>query len=225
MYARLRYLVVNAPLAMLSSSLPGFSLYVCTVYLNYIGDPASAGNLRVYVSYFSIAAIPFLNESAKFFIRHVVTGNAAEVAKILYFRLLLAGAGAILCGAGIVMARFYDADALVDLSVVGMISALYYPFDMFASVLQARQEFFRLTVLNAVKHALSTVALLAGVFCGLSILLSFAAYAAINAAFGLAFTLQVGRVYFAQLRFFSLRELRESDIRNAFTLTAANAIP
>ncbi|SFS13217.1 lipopolysaccharide biosynthesis protein [Sphingomonas jatrophae] len=220
-----RYFALNAPLAILSSVLPGLSLYAATLLLGSRGDFATAGELRLYASVFGLVGILFLNEMGKFFVRHVVAGDMGEVAKLFYFRLVLAvlvggGAGIAICVA--LVAGYPDVAAM---AATIAISAVFYPADFFLTLLTAQTRFALLTRLNAIRYVFATGALIGVLVQHGSALHAFLAYTLVLAGFGLGYTWRYGRPALAGLRRFSWQEVAASDVRSAAGLSAANALP
>jgi O-antigen/teichoic acid export membrane protein len=223
--AGLWYLLKNAPLAMLAQTLPGFALYAATVLLSARGDLAAVGELRLYASILALTGILFLSEMGKFFVRHVVTGNLEEVAKLFAFRLCVATVliAAALCA--IVIGWATGTTRLIEFGVVCAVSALFYPAAFFQALLTAEARFALLTRLTATTYVVSTTVLIGVLYSGGSALVAYVGFSAVNVAFGMLNTRRYAGPALTHLRPFRPRELFASDVRSAASLTAANALP
>lgn len=227
---KILYFLRNAPLAIISSSLPGFVNYAAILFLTAQHSFEDVGEYRLLLSYFTLMGLLSLMESNKVQVRASAADDTGTSASIFVARSY----GMIFCTLITALAVLYDGSAhqlgLPDnLLLVAVLACVYYPTDLLTSTFQAKKRFGQLAALTFLKYLLALAVLVASLYAGYGVVFATLAQLAAMTLVNLVFFLWwLGRPVLGALGWNNLNPLslgKDGNIRDAFTLSIAKILP
>lgn len=227
---KILYFLRNAPLAIISSSLPGFVNYAAILFLTAQHSFEDVGEYRLLLSYFTLMGLLSLMESNKVQVRAAAAEDTATSASIFMARTY----GMVFCMLLTALAALYDAytnqlGLPPTLLIVAALACVHYPTDLLVSTFQAQKRFGLLAALTFVKYLLALAVLIAALYAGQGVVEATLAQLAVMTLVNLLFFLWwLGRPVLGALGRNTLNPLRLSkdpNIRDAFTLSFAKILP
>lgn len=224
------YFLRNAPLAILSSSLPGFVNYAAILFLTAQHSFEDVGQYRLLISYFTLMGLFSLMESNKVQVRASAAADTGTTASIFVARTY----GMIVCTLLTAFAVLYDGythhlNLPDNLLLIAVLSCVYYPTDLLISTFQAKKRFGLLAVLTFVKYLLALAVLVALLCAGHGVvfatLMQIGTMTLVNLIF---FLFWLGWPVLGALGWRNMNPARlskDESIRDAFILSVAKILP
>ncbi|WP_062207322.1 lipopolysaccharide biosynthesis protein [Aureimonas sp. AU12] len=225
----LRFFLRNGPLAIAASSLPGFVNYFIILYLTYRSSAAEVGDYRILMSFFALAGLVSVQESSKVVIRSTAMNDRDSYATIFLIRLVFSSAALV---ATLLVWALSDAIGW-DFPPAGLIpivlmSALFYPLDIFNSYFQAKRQFMTMSLVALAKYLMALVVFMVALWLGASAFQATLWQIASMVLFHLVFFANwIGRDVWESLRasFDVIGRLKSKPSRESIVLSIANLLP
>ncbi len=224
------YFLKNAPLAIITSALPGFVNYAAILILSAQESLEDVGQYRLMMSYFTLMGLLSLMESNKIQVRAAAVQDTQTTASIFIARFY----GMLFCLFLACLVYAFDINAkALNLSpiiiILALLALVHYPTDLLISTFQAQKQFGLLAVLTLSKYLISFAVLIGSLSLGygvvFSTLLQISAMALINLLF---FTYWLGESIRTSLNASLINPLnlfRLQNVRDAVTLSVAKILP
>ena len=226
---KISYFLKNAPLAILTSSLPGFVNYAAILFISATYSMADVGQYRLIMSYFALMGLFSLQESSKVLIRIKVEGDEGNIASLFFSRLY-----STLLVTLIIFAIYYThipvASAYIPevLLYIALLSCINYPADIYLSYLQADKRFPLLAGLSLLKYLFSLIIFVSLMLLGHSIMMAALCQVIALTLFNLIFLIiWVGPLLtkHALTSCNPIKLIKNKNSNEAFTLSLANWLP
>lgn len=223
------YFFKNAPLAIFTSSLPGFVNYATILFLTAFYTLEDVGQYRLLISYFSLIGLFSIQQSAQIMVRASVDSDHKTGAALFMSRLF-----SMLIVTAVLLALdlygTYTGEVIIPqgLSIIALLSCLHYPFDLFFSKLQAEKKFPLLAGLTLLKYGISFSILIAiMLYDGSIITASLAQIASLSVLNVCLFLFIFKSSLFSEIKP-NLNPLllgKNTNVRESLTLSLANFLP
>jgi O-antigen/teichoic acid export membrane protein len=146
----------HAPWAVVASLCAGLSNYVIIILLSQYYGLTEGGQFRLLMSIVGLLTLFTLAEADKVAIRHLVMGKPGVIRPLLVSRMQFALLGT---AAGLVTAWvFYGRGESIWLAIAAasLLLPFAYPTDLYAQIIQAKNNFRKLAAYSMVKYAILT---------------------------------------------------------------------
>ncbi|MGB4057728.1 MAG: hypothetical protein WBK77_06565 [Alphaproteobacteria bacterium] len=225
----IKFFAKNAPLAIITSSLPGFVNYAVILLLSSLYTMEDVGHYRLLISYFALMGLFSFLESSKIQIRiHALEDEKASTA-LFFMRLYGIGIATVIVAALAIFESVCHINILPrGLLTVSLLACVYYPTDLFFSLLQAQRRFSLLAGLSLLKYGAALVVFVALMGLGSSVFFATAMQIISMTAFNIAYYLiWAGRTLArnAAQSANPLKLVAMPHTRESFTLSLANWLP
>jgi hypothetical protein len=223
------YFARNAPLAILTSSLPGLVNYVIILFLTAHHSLEHVGEYRLLISYLGLVGLASFPETSKIQVRARALGDARASAVLFFTRCY--GIGLVTMTLWCVHAlELATGSAILPAGLLGVatVACLALPAELFLSHLQAERRFALLAGISAVKYLSSLAVFVTLALGGYSIQVAVMAQITTMAAFNVAFfATWLGPAVAVNARaVWSPAALaRDRRAQEAITLSVANWLP
>ena len=155
----------HAPWAVLASLCAGLSNYIVIILLSKYYGLAAGGEFRLLLSIVGLLSLLTLAESDKVAIRHLVMGKKGVIRPLFISRVEFSLIGMAI---GVITAVvFYREGQEIwpGILVASLLLPLAFPTDLYAQIVQSRENFRTLALYSVVKYTiLTSLALLAGLW-------------------------------------------------------------
>jgi hypothetical protein len=227
---KILYFLKNAPLAIITSALPGFVNYAAILFLTSQASFEEVGQYRLIMSYFSLMGLFSLMESNKIQVRAAASGETQITSMIFFSRFY----GMLFCLLLAGLAFWYNSytngfNLAPSLLIVAFFAFLHYPTDLLISTFQAQKKFGLLAVLTFVKYLLSLTILIGFLMMGASVVVAtffqIAAMTLVNVIF---FIVWLGRQMLDTISWDLINPIalvKSPQVKDAFTLSFAKILP
>lgn len=223
------YFLKNAPLAILTSSLPGFINYAAILFLASFYTMEDVGEFRLIISYFALLGLFSLKESNKVMVRAQALQDSKTVSSLFFARLYTTVIAAMLIAAVWIGQKAFALTIVPDsLLYVAILSILAYPCELFLSYLQAEKRFIAMAIASFLKYAVAGLALVVAMSSGQGIILSSLIMVMIMALFNAVFcAVFIGKDIIGNMPkvWQPSRVIRQKSTHESFTLSLANWLP
>jgi O-antigen/teichoic acid export membrane protein len=159
------YTLRHAPWAVVASLCAGLSNYVIIILLSKYYGLEEGGQFRLLMSIIALLSLLTLAEADKVTIRHLVLGKVGVVRTLIISRVLFSLLGTLVgLGTAYVFYQKND-DIWIGIAAASLLLPLIFPTDLYAQVVQSRNEFRTLALYSVIKYTLLTaLAYFAGVW-------------------------------------------------------------
>lgn len=224
------FFLKNAPLAIITSSLPGFVNYAVILFLTMKFSAEDVGQYRLFLSYFALLGLFSLLESSKVQIRSQVSGDMSTSSSLFLLRIIIMVGVTLLISALSMVGTFLDKKIIPDyLVVISICALLAYPTDLYLSYLQGERKFPNLAGVTFIKYVTCFIVFIVQMLLGHSIVIATISQIFLMALFNVGFCVYwMGGTIKQHIHKFinSPKEVfRSIQAKESFTLSLANVLP
>ncbi len=229
--AEVAFLARKGPASLGASIMPGLVTYAIIVYLTYASGATSAGEYRLVLSIFAVAALFSLSETGKVVVRAVALDDKEALTSVILGRIgfavvlaSLAGICAFAFGLPSVMAGQAVGQVHIALLALGLTHGV---FDSWLAVLQGRGAFGRSFIFAVLKYGSSLLAFTLLLLAGFSLASSALVQLGMMTLFNIIcfFGLVVPRLKLPSTRAEASAMVKRTEPREGFVLSLANFLP
>ena len=223
--SQIGYFIKNAPLAIITSALPGAVNYAVILFLTAFYTFEDVGTFRLMMSYFALLGLFSLKESSKVQVRAQADGNERSSSTLFYARLYTIGITTLI----IALLSLLNLKLIPsDLIWIALFSCLAYPAELFLPALQAEKRFTLLAGLSFIKYLGSLSIFVIIMIMDYSITLSCYGLIGFMSISNVVFyALYLGRTLntYTKETASPLHVIKDKDTKESFTLSFANWLP
>lgn len=227
---QISYFLKNAPLAIITSSLPGFINYAAILFLTMEFAAEDVGHYRLFLSYFALLGLCSLLESSKVQIRAQVSGDMSVTSNLFLLRIIIMAIVAIGICSLWVLGLIIEQKIIPDyLAIISIFSFFAYPADLYLSYLQGERKFPMLAGVTFIKYIICLIAFVAQMMLSQSVIIATLSQIFLMAAFNVFFCFYwMGDTIKQHARSFLRKPvhiIKSVYTKESFTLSLANWLP